>query len=224
MSRRTQRQWGPIAVGVLLVASLSGLPGSAAADVEPESTSEGSIGAVDVVMEGEEVVQEPIAECDVMGKKADRTSGVKVRDVASYGKGSTQCSWDGDENAVVAVEGRTFSTRALVEWGGPRIRMSSFKVNCKTTGNGSAASFELRGIRGIEVPEDIPSNYEVMVPGRIEGAAPLARVVLNELVTPRPPDGSMRLNAMRIELFPEGGGPNSGDIIVGSVACDPYGN
>lgn len=223
MSRRTERWWVPAVVGGLLLATLTGFSDTAAA-AEPESTSAGSVGAVDVVMDGEEIVQPPIAECDVTGRKNNTTAGVKVGDVASFGRSNTKCRWDGQGNAHVEAKGRSFSTRALVEWGGPRIRISSYTVSCRTTGNGSAASFELRGLRGIEVPDRIPSNYTVTVPGRIEGSAPLAKVVLNELIAPSPPDGSMRLNAMRIELFPDGGGPNSGDITVGTVACDPYGN
>lgn len=223
MARRTQRRRVPVAVTGLVIASLAALPATASAAGEPESTSAGSVGSVDVVYDGEDVVQEPIAPCEVSGEKTNKTTGVKLGEVATYGKGATRCDRDTDGNAVVAVDGRAFSTKALVEWGGPRIRMSSFKVTCKTTGNGSTATFELRGIRGFEVPDRIPSNYSVMIPGRIEGSAPLAEVVLNELITPSPPDGSMVLNAMRIRLFPEGGGPNSGDIVVGSVACDPYG-
>ncbi|MGH3516035.1 MAG: choice-of-anchor P family protein [Haloechinothrix sp.] len=223
MSRTTERWWVSAAVGGFLVASLTGLSGSAVAADEPETSGAGSVGAVDVVYDGEEIVVDPIAECAVPGRQTNRTSGVSVGDVARYGRATTNCRWDSAGNALVEVAGRTFSTRALVEWGGPRIRISSFTVNCQTTGNGSAASFELRGIRGIEVPDRIPSNYTVTIPGRIEGSAPLAKVVLNELIAPSPPDGSMTLNAMRIELFPEGGGPNSGDITVGTVACDPFG-
>ncbi|MGH3451156.1 MAG: hypothetical protein ACRDQW_10605, partial [Haloechinothrix sp.] len=130
MSRRTQRWWAPAAAAALLVASLSGVPGSALAADDPETTAAGSIGAVDVVMDGEAVVEDPIAACDVTGTQNGTTSGVTVEDVASYGTGTTTCRRDDSGNAHAEVAGRTFSTRALVEWGGPRIRISSFTVNC----------------------------------------------------------------------------------------------
>lgn len=215
---------GIVATVIACLAASTLTSAAAAAPPAAKAVASGSVGAVDVVVEGEEVVLEPLAPCDVDGKQNNRSGRVKVDDVATFGGGGTNCGRNADRRAKAAVTGRSFSTDVLRDWGGPRIRMSGFSVDCETTGNGSAGSMRLRGLRGIEVPEDIPPNYTVTVPGRIEGAAPLAKVVVNELIAPDPPDGSMTLHVMRIELFPEGGGPNSGDLIIGTANCDPYGS
>lgn len=209
-----------VALTGLLAASLTAAQASATGS---DAAAGGFLGSVDVVVDGEQVVRAPIAPCEVSGKPSNSSGTVRVGDVALYRGGTSACEVDDDDNAHAAVEGRVFKTDVLREWGGPRIRASSFSASCRTTGNGSSATMEVRGIRGIDVPEEIPPNYTVTIPGRIEGAAPLAKVVVNELIAPSPPDGSMTVNAMRIELFPEGGGPNSGEIVVGAVSCDPYG-
>jgi hypothetical protein len=53
----------------------------------------------------------------------------------------------------------------------------------------------------------------------------LANVILNEVILPDPNDGSITLNMMHIQLFPNGvpknSTPMSGDIYVGSTSCSP---
>lgn len=214
---------GIVATVIACLAASTLTSAAAAAQPPVKAVATGSIGAVDVVVDGEEVVLEPIAPCDADGEQNNKSGRVKVDDVATFGGGTTKCGRNANSRAEAAVAGRSFSTDVLREWGGPRIRAGRISVRCETTGNGSSGGMEISGLRGIDVPEDIPPNYTVTVPGRIEGAAPLAKVVLNELIAPSPPDGSMTLHAMRIELFPEGGGPNSGDLIIGTANCDPYG-
>lgn len=211
----------------LLVAAVTCIAGSTltsgnAIATQHEATSEAWIGYVDVMLEGDHVSQAPIAPCDVEGDQQNDSGAVTVDGAATFWGGQTVCEWDSSDAAHGKVTGRYFSTKAIEEWGGPRIKVSTFKVSCVTTGNGSSGSMELSGLRGIQVPERIPPNYTVTIPGRIEGAKPLAKIIVNELVTPAPADGSMQVNALHIILFPEGG-PSSGEIIVGSVSCDPYG-
>lgn len=207
------------AVGLLAV----GLTSANAVAVEHGGMSAGSVGEVDARVDGEPVRQQPIAPCEIDGEEQNDSGKVTVGDVATFWGGESLCHRAGDGRAHADIEGRYFVTDVLRDWGGPRIKVSAFEVSCETLDNGSAGSVELRGVRGIDLPEDIPPNYSVMVPGRIEGAAPLAEVIVNEFTTPNPPDGSMEMHAMRIVLFPEGGGPNSGDITLGTVTCDPYG-
>lgn len=208
-----------VAAGVLAV----GLTSANAVADPVETTAAGAIGMVDTMIDGEPVRQAPIAPCDVDGEQNNDSGRVTVGDVAKFWGGDTACTHAGNGHAHAKIAGRYFATDVLREWGGPRIKVSSFKLSCKTVQNGASGRVDLRGVRGIDLPEDIPSNYTVMVPGRIEGAAPLAKVIVNELQTPSPADGSMTMHAMRIVLFPEGGGPNSGDITLGTVSCDPYG-
>ncbi|MDV6011809.1 choice-of-anchor P family protein [Haloechinothrix sp. LS1_15] len=218
-----------IAVG-LVAASLTGM-GTETSAVETESDdaerasehtwSSASIGSVDAVIEGEEVVQDPIAPCVIGEQERDSTSGVTVGRVASYGAGSTLCRWIWDpQEAYGAMATRSFSTRLLREYGGPIIRVSRIDAWCHTWRDGSRGSIQLTGVRGFRVPRDIPPNHSVTIEGRGHDR-PVARIVLNEMIVPDPPDGSMTLNAMRIELFPEGG-PASGDIVVGTASCDPF--
>lgn len=220
MSSAVRRLLGVAAAAGLLAGGLT----SANASADPvETTAEGSIGTVDAVVEGEPVRQAPIAPCDVDGEEANDSGRVTVGDVATYWGGETACTHAANGHAHANIEGRYFATDVLRDWGGPRIKVSSFDLKCKTVNNGSSGSVKLRGVRGFDVPQNIPSNYTVLIPGRIEGAAPLAKVIVNEMKTPSPPDGSMTMHAMRIVLFPEGGAPLSGDITLGTVKCDPYG-
>ncbi|MCP2234986.1 hypothetical protein [Prauserella halophila] len=190
-----------------------------------EPTSTGAVGMVDVVQDGTDVRVGPIAACHVDGENANSTPGIAVGedgDLASYGRGETSCVREGGQ-AHAEVSGNRFSTAVLEPYGGPKIRVRSYTASCHTTDNGSASSMWLSGVTGFDVPEDIPPNHEVLIPGATENDPPLARIVLNEFTAPEPPDGSLAMSAMRIELFPEGG-PVTGDIRVGSSRCAPYGD
>jgi hypothetical protein len=81
---------------------------------------------------------------------------------------------------------------------------------------------ELGAASGFTVPQTIPANYATTVAGRTSGAPPMAEIIVNELIVPTPTDGSLTTNALHIRFFPQGG-PASGDIVVGSVSCAPYG-
>lgn len=220
MSTSAHRLVLAAAAAALLASSLTSANAVAR---EPGASGSGWAGEVDVQVDGEDVRQEPLAPCEIDGVESGETEKVVVGDVATYYGGETSCGRSAAEEAEVTVAGESFVTDVLREWGGPRIRLSGFDLTCTTDENASSGRVELRGIRGIDVPQEIPPNYTVTVPGRIETADPLAKVVLNEFVTPEPPDGSMQMNAMRIELFPEGGSSLSGEIVLGTVKCDPYG-
>jgi hypothetical protein len=94
-------------------------------------------------------------------------------------------------------------------------------VKCATTATGSQGEVSIGAVEGITVPAQIPPNDRIVIPGGPAGTA-LATVILNETVTPQPPDGSLVTHAVHIELFPQGG-PASGDIYLGTAACDPFG-
>jgi hypothetical protein len=220
MSSSKRRPLFVLAAATLLA---TGTTGGYASALEPGASGSGSVGSVDVTIDGTPVQQDPIAPCDVDGVPTDESDKVTVGDVATFYGGETTCTRTEDEEAEVTVSGEAFVTDVLRDWGGPRIRLSGYDVSCRTSANGSSGMVELRGIRGIEVPEEIEPNHTITIPGATADAAPIAKVVLNEFVTPEPPDGSMRLNAMRIELYPDGNPAGSGSIVVGSVACDPFG-
>lgn len=188
-------------------------------------TATGDAGMVDVVQGGTDVRVGPIAECDVDGEAEASTPGITVGhdgELASYGRAEASCERS-DGRARAEVTGDRFSTSVLEQYGGPKLRVRSYSASCHTTDNGSASSMSLSGVTGFAVPEEIPPNHEVLIPGATENDPPMARVVLNEFTAPEPPDGSMAMSAVHIELFPEGG-PVTGDIRVGSSSCAPYGD
>lgn len=219
-----------VAIAGGLTAALT-TAGTAAADPPADPTqrravASGFLGAVAVTVDGEPLTVGPIGACDVAGEQHSETGlypvGTASTDVADFWGGTSDCTRDEQGHAHADVDGRYFSTSLLRRWGGPRIRVSSFAARCDTTGKGSNTVMELGGVHGIDLPGNVQSNHTITIPAPDEGEPPLAKVVVNELIAPQPPDGSLAVNAIRIELFPEGG-PASGEIVVGSAACDPYG-
>lgn len=209
-----------IGAAAAVAGALIAAPGTA--DAVKASQASGAVGGVRVTLDGKQIVEPPIAGCDVNGQPQGSTEGVEAPDEsASYGKGDTSCSRAQDGTASVRASGHRFSTRALTRYGGPEIRVRDFKANCSTTGFGANGSIEVSGVTGIDLPKDIPANHTVPVHSRENGAL-IANVVVNESRAPHPPDGSLRVSVMRITLFPQGG-PASGDIVVGQARCAPFG-
>lgn len=201
---------------------LAAVPATAQAD-EVTATGAGSVGALHVTVGDQTAHEDPIAPCVVGTTEKNRTDPVAVGAATRYGLGETSCSRGSDGTASVEVTGSRFDTTLLRQFGGPRITVRTYKAGCTTTTNGSNGSMELGSVSGFTVPDTIPPNYTITIPGRAEGDPPIADVVLNELVVPHPPDGSLVTNALHIKLFPQGG-PASGDILVGSAACNPFGS
>lgn len=190
---------------------------------EPLPAASGSVGAVDMIVDGQRVHAEPIAPCTAGEVPAAESSGVDIGTETSYGNGETRCDYRQDGAATALASGTRFETSVLERFGGPTIRVRTFSAQCRTTGSGSAAHIELGGVSGIPVPASIPPNHTIAIPGETPADPPIAEVVLNELIAPSPPDGSLTTHTMRITLFPDGG-PASGDILLGTADCDPYGN
>ncbi len=185
-----------------------------------KSSAWASTGSVDVTIDSEHIVTGELAKCTVDGPYADRTMGGTTGDIAVFGAGDTGCGRNGAVS-VAQGQGHRFRLDVLKRFGGPVITVRSFFAKCATTQDGSFAAIEVGDTTGIAVPENIPSNYKIVIPGGPAGTA-LATVVLNETVTPTPADGSLVTHALHIKLFPQGG-PASGDIYLATAACDPYG-
>ena len=190
------------------------------AQAEPVAVASATAGKVDVTAGAQTVQEGPIAECRLGEQDSASSPGVEAG-TTKFGKSESQCSRAADTGfATSMVRGQRFETKVLRKYGGPVLKVRSFSARCDTTTNGASGLVELSDVTGIEVPPSIPAGYTVDVPG--QDGKPVARVVLNEIVVPDPPDGSLTTHAMRIELFPEGG-PVSGEILVGSASCAPYG-
>jgi hypothetical protein len=194
---------------------------SPAQAVPEEAIAGGSVGSVDATYSGASVEVDPLAECATDGVSVGSTAGYRVPGFVEFGSGSSICSLSAEGVAKAKVTGKLFRLDVLRPHGGPRIRMTNFSAECSTTENGSTASFHIGGLSGISVPATLPPNHVVTIAGSGPGAPPLAKITLNETITPDPPDGSMTVDIMRIELFPEGG-PHSGELTVGTVDCAPF--
>ncbi|WP_235999087.1 hypothetical protein [Qaidamihabitans albus] len=208
------------AVTAALVGGSLAAPAGAQAQ-EPVSTAGASLGAVDIVVAGTPARAEPIAQCDVEGPTENSSRGSGAGRHTSYGSGDTTCARDADGVSTAKASGRRFETEVLRQFGGPVLRVRNFSAECRTTGNGSSGYVELSGVSGFRLPSEIPPEHTITIPGRAEGDPPMAELVLNELVAPTPPDGSLTTHALHIKLFPQGG-PGGGDIFVGTATCDPY--
>ncbi|WP_315863309.1 choice-of-anchor P family protein [Amycolatopsis sp. FBCC-B4732] len=184
------------------------------------STGWASSGSLDVTIDNEHVVTGELAKCTVDGPYSARTQGGATGDVAAFGMGESGCGRSGAVS-VAQASGHRFEATVLKRYGGPVITVRTFSAKCATSETGSGGEVSIGAVQGITVPAQIPPNHRIVIPGGAAGTA-LATVVLNETVTPQPPDGSLVTHAVHIELFPQGG-PASGDIYLGTAACDPYG-
>lgn len=184
------------------------------------STGWASSGSVDVTIDNEHIVTGELAKCSVDGPNKGWTQGGATGDIAVFGVGDTGCGRSG-EVAVAQASGRRFRATLLQRYGGPVLTVRTYSAKCATTATGSAGEVAIGAVEGVTVPEEIPPNHRIVIPGGAAGTA-LATVTLNETVTPQPPDGSLVTHALHIKLFPQGG-PASGDIYLGTAFCDPFG-
>jgi hypothetical protein len=184
------------------------------------STGWASSGSVDVTVDNEHVVTGELAKCTVDGPYSARTQGGETGDVAVFGTGETGCGRSG-EVSVAQASGHRFEITVLKRYGGPVITVRTNSAKCATTATGSGGEVAIGTVEGIAVPAEIPPNHRIVIPGGPAGTA-LATVILNETVTPQPPDGSLVTHALHLKLFPQGG-PASGDVYLGTAACDPFG-
>lgn len=220
MTMRFARRSGVVGLAVagLVLAGVS-----QAQALPEEALASGTIGSVDATAHGESIEVGPLAECDTQGTQQATSGSEAESGFFEFGPGTSTCTLDETTGVASAESSSTlFRLDALRAYGGPRIRMTSYSSECSTTENGSTASFHIGGLSGLSVPPELPPNYVTTVPGRTAGDPPLAKVTMNETIVPDPPDGSMTVNIMRIELFPEGGGDHAGEIVVGSVSCSPF--
>lgn len=206
-------------VALLIVATSTMLGGQADAAAAPKKTGAASVGAVSVTLDGVATNKATIAPCTTVG--TNTTSGMTPVPGVVYGRADTSCTRAKGE-ATAMASGKRFKVSLLKDHRGPTIQLTSWSVQCSTKKTGSSASMTLSGLTGIKVPSSIPVNYVVKVPAHKKGDPDLAKVIFNELVVPSPPDGSMVMNLMHIKLFPNTpNSPDHGDIVLGTVNCDP---
>lgn len=182
-----------------------------------------SAGRAKVVVDSQQVTVAPVAQCSLTGKRQATSKGANKQGVVAFGSATSTCTANAAQHTSTSTsKGSTFTLSALQAYGGPTIRVASYQVTCSATNKGTNASWRFSGLTGIDVPKQIPNNYQLQVKSR-KGAL-LADVTLNQVILPKPNDGSITMHMMHIKLFPNGvpkGVPMSGDVFVGSTACSP---
>jgi hypothetical protein len=209
----------PVAAALALLAAPAAASANASA-AGPAAT--GSVGSANAFVKFQPVKIAPLAPCATGGSGSGTTSGAAVNNVVTYGPGQSTCALDATTGfASAKVTGGKFMLTSLVPYGGPTLKVSSFTLTCTTTENGSQSSLQVTGLTGITVPNPIPANYTATIPSSTPGAKPVAKVIVNEVITPDPADGSLTINLLHIHLSPEGGYEDSGEIVLGTVSCSP---
>jgi hypothetical protein len=185
----------------------------------------GSIGSAHAFGESPklDVDIQTLAPCEVGTASTASTPGATARGLVSFGTGTTSCTTESVGVVRVAVSGKRFMLDGLRAYGGPVIKIASWSATCTTTANGSSSTIELTSVSGLALPNPIPANHTIMVPGRRATDPPVAKIMLNELLLPNPADGSMTVNLMHMWLFPHGVSLARGEVVLGTVHCSPFG-
>jgi hypothetical protein len=213
MFSRSARRVGAGAVAVFAAMALTAVPAGAT------PLGQTSLGQIDVTRAGRPVTVPPIAQCDVTADQQNSSKGTHAYGVATFGAGSTTCTRDaGAKTAKMQATGDSFDLTALVPYGGPEIKVANYSASCTATATSTTASFQFSGLQGVTAPKPVPPGYTATV-GPADN--PRARVTFNEVIQAQPNDGSVTINMLHIQLFPNGDGPMSGEIIVGHAACSP---
>jgi hypothetical protein len=206
------------AVGTSGIA-LACLAGPAAAAPAATVQGTGNAGSAKVVMDGTAGEIPALAPCDIAGTATNSTDGAAIDGVVSYDAATTSCTHDAAaRTSAMSVKGGSFDFTALTRYGGPEISFDSYRTGCTGAKGSTGGSFHMTGQRGVELPDPLPANYTVTIPGANKTDPPMAKLVFGEVVPAPTQDGSTRLNTLHIKLFPEGG-PSSGDLYMGSVHC-----
>lgn len=209
-----------VLAAAVLVVEVAAVPAAVAAT----GSGTASVGSVDILVGGKKrILQPPVAQCLTNGGNVQNANQrIRLQNIAEFGEGATKCTSDPANGRItVQATGKRFELNALPRYGGPRIRISDFMATCATTVSGAVARMEFSGLVGMAAPQDLTPNYTVMVPSANPNDPPLAKIILNEVVTPNPPDGSITLNLMHVIFAPAGTGPITGELVVGGVYCTP---
>lgn len=210
-------------VGAVVVAGLlAGLTSASAAHATAAGVA--SAGSASVVRNGKTIPVAPVGPCSLTGPKNGSSNGASKNRIVRFGSSTSSCSTDKKKHTSTSTaNGTKFTLSALTDYGGPTIKVASYQVTCAATQGGTNASWQFSGLTGITVPKQIPNNYKVAV--KAANGRLLANVILNEVILPSPNDGSITLNMVHIQLFPNGTPKNttpmSGDVYVGSTSCSP---
>ncbi|ATE52728.1 MULTISPECIES: hypothetical protein [Actinosynnema] len=208
-------------VGAVIAALAAGLVSTAAPALAGEvPAGVAAVGVADYVVNGQTVTTGVLAPCSVEGVKVN-ASLLTVRTGVRFGPGSTTCTTTvvDPENYITTTKsealGSQFELSALMDAGGPRLKIASWQLSCSATQEGTSAQWGISGLSGFTgLPSQLTANYtyDIKKNGNL-----LAKVIFGEVTTP--PDGSITMNLMRVQFQPASG--VTGEVVVGSTACSP---
>ncbi|GAA2993934.1 choice-of-anchor P family protein [Actinokineospora diospyrosa] len=213
----------------VLAAATGLLAFTAPAEASVPADSSGTVGAAMALVGTEAIDIGPLAPCAAGGPGIGTTTGQSSdKGLVSYGLGSSTCSYDpATGSASATVNGRQFQLNRENVAGVPALKIATFSVSCSTNDEGGVtSSVTLGGVTGLEIPEEIPPNHTILVPGFFPEDPPIAKVVLNDVLEAEAPDRSVTVHAAKIWLYPDADpagppAPGSGSITLGSVTCNP---
>ncbi|GLZ41025.1 hypothetical protein Acsp05_46490 [Actinokineospora sp. NBRC 105648] len=195
------------------------------AHAQVRADSSGAVGGGMALFGTEAVDIGPLAPCAAGGPGNGTTTGAESDfGLVKYGRGSGTCAFDPESGVASAnVTGQDFEVNGLTLYGGPSIGISSFSASCTTTETGIKRSVALSGVTGVALPDEVPEDYTVIIPGPNPNQ-PMARLVFNDTAPADPTDlRSESVHVLKVHLYPRGGGAASGTLTVGSVSCNPPG-
>jgi hypothetical protein len=203
--------------GTLLVAGLA-VAGPAQAAPQPGVAQ---IGSADFTKGGSTITVPALGTCSVNGPEAATAQAVSKTGIA-FGGGTSSCTTkvtDPETDATTTTStasGKNFELSALVSAGGPRIKLSTFKVTCTATHAQTNAGWSYGGMSGItNPPSPVPVGY--VTPIKKANGTVLANAVFN--IQNLPGDGSIGLTMLRINFLPASG--ITGQVILGHTSCSP---
>ncbi|MBC6451409.1 hypothetical protein [Actinokineospora xionganensis] len=182
-----------------------------------------ALGSAQFVKAGVTTSVPTLAQCAVDGQTTVTTPGVTASGVR-WGTATSTCTTtvvDPDNDVTTTKSealGGTFELSALVSAGGPRVKLTSYRVTCNATQGGTSASWSFAGMTGITgLPNPMPRGHVKNITKT--GGTVLATATFNEITLPDPNDGSIALTMMRITFLPASG--ITGEVVVGRTACSP---
>jgi len=202
--------------GTLLLAGLAA--GVAPAQAAPQPGI-ANIGSADFTKSGTHVAVPTQGHCSV-GGPTSATAQVVVKSGITFGGGTSSCTTtvtnpNTDATTTVSTAtGKNFELSALVSLGGPRIKISTFKVTCTATQTQTNAGWSFGGMTGIaSLPSPVPVGYTS--PIKKSNGTVLANAVFNTQNLPG--DGSIGLTMLKISFLPASG--ITGSVTLGHTSC-----
>lgn len=180
-----------------------------------------NIGSANFTKSGTTVQVPTQGHCSIDGPM-NATAQAVTKPGVTFGGGTSSCTTtvtDPNTDATTTTStatGKNFELSALVTAGGPRVKLSTFKVTCTATHTQTNANWSFGGLSGISgLPSPVPAKYTK--PITKSNGTVLANAVFN--IQNLPGDGSIGLTMLRIDFLPASN--ITGSVTLGHTSCSP---